>query len=133
MKEYINKVPLSIKCPGTVDEKHYIIATVNLPRGTPVYNLPVKYKNFPVLVDYGTMRASTSHRCREYLMPGISISDDSDTLGALFTKVGQPEKKYFLTVNHGVGEVDDSIIKSSRKDNADIVILRERHYLIYLA
>jgi hypothetical protein len=66
MKEYKNKVPLSITCPGKVDGKDYIIATVNLPRGTPVCNLPVEYNGFPVIVDYGVMKASTSDRCREF-------------------------------------------------------------------
>ncbi|PKY32048.1 hypothetical protein RhiirB3_393752 [Rhizophagus irregularis] len=114
MKEYKNKVPLSITCPGKVEGKNYILATVNLPRGTPVYNLPVEYNGFPVIVDYGAMKASTSetsNRCHEYhenLKPGISISDskcyEAFTLGKLFTAKGQSGKKYLLTVNHGVGE-----------------------------
>ncbi|PKB97243.1 hypothetical protein RhiirA5_384799 [Rhizophagus irregularis] len=114
MKEYKNKVPLSITCPGKVEGKNYILATVNLPRGTPVYNLPVEYNAFPVIVDYGAMKASTSetsNRCHEYhenLKPGISISDskcyEAFTLGKLFTAKGQSGKKYLLTVNHGVGE-----------------------------
>jgi hypothetical protein len=49
MEEYVNKAPLSFTCPGKVDEKDYNISTVDLPEGTPVYNLSVKYKNFPVL------------------------------------------------------------------------------------
>ena len=43
MEEYGDKVPLSFATPGIVDGKEYIIAAVNLPDGTPVHNLPVKY------------------------------------------------------------------------------------------
>uniref|UniRef100_U9UHY2 Trypsin-like serine protease n=1 Tax=Rhizophagus irregularis (strain DAOM 181602 / DAOM 197198 / MUCL 43194) TaxID=747089 RepID=U9UHY2_RHIID len=112
MGEYKKKVPLSATCPGNVDGKYYIIATVNLPRGTPVCNLPVEYNSFPVIVDYGIMKASTSERCHEYhenIKPGISISDSecngAFTLGTIFTTESQPGKKYLLTVNHGVGEI----------------------------
>ncbi|CAB5200396.1 unnamed protein product [Rhizophagus irregularis] len=128
MKEYKNKVPLSITCPGKVEGKNYILATVNLPRGTPVYNLPVEYNAFPVIVDYGAMKASTSetsNRCHEYhenLKPGISISDskcyEAFTLGKLFTAKGQSGKKYLLTVNHGVGEVSSSsVVQPGSIDN----------------
>ncbi|RIA82260.1 hypothetical protein C1645_835635 [Glomus cerebriforme] len=126
MDEYIDKVPLSFTCPGTVDKKDYIIATVNLPKGTPVYNLPVEYKNFPVLIDYGTMKASTNLKYHEYhedLKPGISIGDsrieNTFTLGAFFTIAKHSDKKYLLTVNHGVGEVGNSIIQPSKEDNGD--------------
>ena len=60
---------------------HIDCLSIFLPKGTPVCNLPVEYKNFPVLIDYGTMRASTNLtnlKCREYhedLKPGISIGD----------------------------------------------------------
>ncbi|UZO10678.1 uncharacterized protein OCT59_002257 [Rhizophagus irregularis] len=133
MKEYKNKVPLSITCPGKVEGKNYILATVNLPRGTPVYNLPVKYNGFPVIVDYGAMKASTSetsNRCHEYhenLKPGISISDskcyEAFTLGKLFTAKGQSGKKYLLTVNHGVGEVSSSVVQPGSIDNINTVIV----------
>jgi hypothetical protein len=82
MEKYVKKVPLSFTFPGMVDGKAYIIATVNLPRGTLVYNLPAEFKNFPVLIDYGTMRASTaSDEYHKYqnLKPGISISDSKAT------------------------------------------------------
>ncbi|GET63466.1 hypothetical protein GLOIN_2v1477844 [Rhizophagus irregularis DAOM 181602=DAOM 197198] len=105
MGEYKKKVPLSATCPGNVDGKYYIIATVNLPRGTPVCNLPVEYNSFPVIVDYGIMKASTSERCHEYhenIKPGISISDSecngAFTLGTIFTTESQPGKKYLLTI-----------------------------------
>ncbi|CAB4420405.1 unnamed protein product [Rhizophagus irregularis] len=128
MKEYKNKVLLlSITCPGKVEGKDYILTTVNLPRGTPVYNLPVEYNGFPVIVDYGTMKASTSetsNRCHEYhenLKPGISISDskcyEAFTLGKLFTAEGQSGKKYLLTVNHGVREVSSSVVQPGNIDN----------------
>jgi hypothetical protein len=77
MEKYVEKVPLSFTFPGMVDGKAYIIATVNLPRGALVYNLPAEFKNFPVLIDYGTMRASTAsveYRKYQNLKPGISIS-----------------------------------------------------------
>ncbi|CAG8502764.1 2767_t:CDS:2 [Funneliformis caledonium] len=80
MENYVKKVPLSFTFPGMVDGKAYIIATVNLPRGTLVHNLPAEFKNFPVLIDYGTMRASTaSDEYRKYqnLKPGISAPGDS--------------------------------------------------------
>ncbi|PKY52575.1 hypothetical protein RhiirA4_425380 [Rhizophagus irregularis] len=130
MKEYKNKVPLSITCPGKVEGKDYILATVKLPRGTPVYNLPVEYNGFPVIVDYGAMKASTSEtsdRCREYhenLKPGISISDskcyEAFTLGTLFTAESQSGKKYLLTVNYGVKEVGSSVVQPGNIDNIDI-------------
>src|SRR2546429_4637333 len=66
MEEYVNKVPLSFATPGIVDGKEYIIAVVDLPVGTPVHNLPVKYKNFPVLIDYGAMKDSAGHSVRDY-------------------------------------------------------------------
>ncbi|CAG8748281.1 23052_t:CDS:2, partial [Rhizophagus irregularis] len=116
-----------------VEGKNYILATVNLPRGTPVYNLPVKYNGFPVIVDYGAMKASTSetsNRCHEYhenLKPGISISDskcyEAFTLGKLFTAKGQSGKKYLLTVNHGVGEVSSSVVQPGSIDNINTVIV----------
>ncbi|EXX79606.1 hypothetical protein RirG_003960 [Rhizophagus irregularis DAOM 197198w] len=130
MGEYKKKVPLSATCPGNVDGKYYIIATVNLPRGTPVCNLPVEYNSFPVIVDYGIMKASTSERCHEYhenIKPGISISDSecngAFTLGTIFTTESQPGKKYLLTVNHGVGEVGSSIIQPGNLDNIDTVCI----------
>ncbi|PKC11104.1 hypothetical protein RhiirA5_413508 [Rhizophagus irregularis] len=128
MGEYKKKVPLSATCPGNVDGKNYIIATVNLPRGTPVCNLPVEYNSFPVIVDYGIMKALTSERCHEYhenIKPGISISDSecngAFTLGTIFTTESQPGKKYLLTVNHGVGEVSSSIIQPGNLDNIDTI------------
>ena|SRR5581483_12322836 len=60
MEKYVKEVPLSFTFPGMVDGKAYIIATVNLPRGSLIYNLPSEFKNFPILIDYGTMRASTA-------------------------------------------------------------------------
>ena len=108
--------PLSFATPGIVDGKEYIIAAVNLPDGTPVHNLPVKYKNFPVLIDYAVMKASAlkdsamkdsaGHSVRDYhevLKPGISIGElklnSSFTLGTFFTTESQPDKKYLLTVH----------------------------------
>ncbi|PKK66128.1 hypothetical protein RhiirC2_754017 [Rhizophagus irregularis] len=111
MEKYFKEVPLSFTFPGVVDGKAYIIATVNLPRGSLVYNLPSEFKNFPLLIDYGTMRASTaSDEYRKYqnLKPGISISNSelggAFTLGAFFKATKEPDKKYLLTVSHGVGE-----------------------------
>ena len=57
-EEYVNKVPLSFATPE-IDGKEYIIAVVDLPDGTPVYDLPVKYKNFPVLIDYGAASSAS--------------------------------------------------------------------------
>ena len=123
MEEYIKKVPLSFTFPGMVDGKAYIIATVNFPKGTLVYNLPAEYKNFPVLIDYGVMKASST-ACHEYhqnLKPGISIGDSefsgACTLGAFFKTKEQPGKKYLLTVNHGVREVGDSVIQPGKEDS----------------
>ncbi|GES85456.1 hypothetical protein GLOIN_2v1761433 [Rhizophagus clarus] len=62
----LQRLKFLFKNTGTVDKKNYIIATVNLPRGTPVYNLPAEYKDYSVLIDYGTMRASTNpNKCHE--------------------------------------------------------------------
>jgi hypothetical protein len=58
-KEFGNKIPFSLIYPGMVDEKPSIIAAVNLPDGTPVYNIPVEYKGFPVLINYGTIKPSS--------------------------------------------------------------------------
>ena len=70
------------------------------------------------------MRASTaSDEYRKYqnLKPGISISDSKlsgvCTLGAFFKTTKEPDKKYLLTVNHGIGEVGDSIIQPGELDN----------------
>ena len=71
MEKYVKRVPTF---PGMVDGKAYIIATVNLLRGTLVYN---KFKNYPVLIDYGIMRASTSNdEYRQYqnLNQGLILS-----------------------------------------------------------
>ncbi|CAG8437444.1 6187_t:CDS:2 [Funneliformis mosseae] len=83
LENYVKKVPLSFTFPGMVDGKAYIIVTVNLSRRTMVHNLPAEFKNFPVLIDYGTMRASTaSDEYHKYqnLKPGISALGDSGAL-----------------------------------------------------
>ncbi|RIA91532.1 hypothetical protein C1645_821946 [Glomus cerebriforme] len=43
----------------------YIIATMDLSKGTPVYNIPAEYKGFSVLVDYGVVRASSDQEQEE--------------------------------------------------------------------
>lgn len=59
MNKFKKKTPLSLTYPGMVDGKEYIIATVNLPEGTPVHNIPDEFENFPVLIDYGIIKPST--------------------------------------------------------------------------
>ncbi|RIA81904.1 hypothetical protein C1645_836215 [Glomus cerebriforme] len=96
MQEYMKKVPLSLTFLG----KSYIIATMNLPKGTPVYNLPAEYKNFPVLIDYRIIKASKdSHKYRKYqdLKPGISIS------------------------SYELGEAGNSIIQPGKMDNGNLM------------
>ncbi|RIA81764.1 hypothetical protein C1645_836447 [Glomus cerebriforme] len=110
MEKYVKEVPLSFTFPGMVDGKAYIIATVNLPRGSLVYNLPSEFKNFPVLIDYGTMRASTaSDEYRKYqnLKPGISISD-SELGGASSAPTGSSRVRLHLL----------AAIKSAPPENA---------------
>ncbi|GBC07434.1 hypothetical protein RclHR1_07460010 [Rhizophagus clarus] len=68
----VNLIPLFVTCPGKVYEKDYIIATVYLPRGTPIYNLPVEYNGFPLIADYGAMIASTSDRCHENKLSDVT-------------------------------------------------------------
>ncbi|RHZ66122.1 hypothetical protein Glove_309g86 [Diversispora epigaea] len=128
MEEYLKKVPLSFTFPGMVDGKAYIIATVNLPRGTPISNLPTEFKKFPVLIDYGTMKVSTAsdtYHKYQNLKPRISISnsklDGRCTLGAFFKTTKQPDKKYLLTVNNGIGEVVDSIIQPGKIDKDNLI------------
>ena len=122
-KEYREKVPLSLTYPGVVDGREYIITAVNLSKGTPVHNLPAEYKGFPLLVHYGTFKPSCNYRVyRKFqtLKPGISIGDaemcNACTLGALF-KTKNQDKKYILTVKHGVGNVDSSVIQPGKVDD----------------
>ncbi|RIA89711.1 hypothetical protein C1645_806102 [Glomus cerebriforme] len=97
-----------------------IIAAVNLAKGTPIYNVPAEYKGFPVLINYGTIKPSSYEAYCSYqpLKPGISISDSEIngvcTLGAIFKEKRQPNKKYLLTVRHGVGDTDGIIIKPGK-------------------
>ncbi|CAG8769064.1 8723_t:CDS:2, partial [Rhizophagus irregularis] len=102
-KEFGKKVPLSVTYPGIVDGKEYIIASVNLTEGTPVHNIPAEYKGFPLL---------------KTLKPGISIGDaeidNACTLCALFRVKNQDKDEYLLTVKHGVGDVDDSVIQPGK-------------------
>jgi hypothetical protein len=56
MDKFAKKIPLSLMYPEMVDGKEYIIATVNLPEGTPVHNMPAEFENFPVINDYGIIR-----------------------------------------------------------------------------
>lgn len=114
-KEFREKVPLSLTYPGTVDGKEYIIIAVNLPKGTPVYNIPAEYKGFPLLVHYGTFKPSCNVYCQyQTLKPEISIENaeicNTCTLSALFEAKDQ-DKKYILTVKHGVGNVDSLVIQ----------------------
>ncbi|GES82172.1 hypothetical protein GLOIN_2v1477844 [Rhizophagus clarus] len=122
-KEFGNKVPFSLIYPGMVDEKACIIAAVNLKDGTPVYNIPAEFKGFPVLINYGTIKPSSYDYYRKYqnLKPGISI-DDAEidgvcTLGTLFRAKNQTNKKYLLTVQHGVGDTGGSVIQPGKVDN----------------
>ncbi|CAB4446967.1 unnamed protein product [Rhizophagus irregularis] len=57
-EEFKEKVPLSVIYPWVVDGKEYIITAVNLPKGTPVHNIPSEYKGFPLLVHYETFKLS---------------------------------------------------------------------------
>ncbi|EXX55119.1 uncharacterized protein OCT59_012832 [Rhizophagus irregularis] len=57
--EFAKDIPLSLTYPGVVDGKVYIIATVDLPNGIPVHEMPVEFKGFPVLVDYRAIRPSS--------------------------------------------------------------------------
>ncbi|PKY44783.1 hypothetical protein RhiirA4_459187 [Rhizophagus irregularis] len=96
-KEFGKKVPLSVTFPGIVDGKEYIIASVNLTEGTPVHNIPAEYKGFPLLVDYGAFKPSCDNRqFQKTLKPGIN------------------KDEYLLTVKHGVGDVDDSVIQPGK-------------------
>ncbi|CAB4430834.1 unnamed protein product [Rhizophagus irregularis] len=55
------------------------------------------------------------------LLPGISIGDvnknTSCTLGALFQNPAEPDKTFILTVNHGVGKKDETVIQPGFADN----------------
>ncbi|CAB4492062.1 unnamed protein product [Rhizophagus irregularis] len=118
-KEFGKKVPLSVTYPGIVDGKEYIIASVNLTEGTPVHNIPAEYKGFPLLVDYGAFKPSCDNRqFQKTLKPGISIGDaeidNACTLCALFRVKNQDKDEYLLTVKHGVGDVDDSVIQPGK-------------------
>ncbi|RIA91087.1 hypothetical protein C1645_822481 [Glomus cerebriforme] len=122
-KEFREKVPLSLTYPGVVDEKEYIITAVNLPKGTPVHNIPAEYNGFPLLVHYGTFKPSSNiYRQFQTLKPGISIGSaetcNACTLGALLRVKNQEDKEYILTVKHGVGNVDSSVIQPG-KINSD--------------
>ncbi|GBB95213.1 hypothetical protein RclHR1_00250011 [Rhizophagus clarus] len=109
-KDFGEKVPLSLTYPGIVDGKEYIIAVVNLTKGTPVHNIPAEYMGFPLLVNYGTIKPSNNiYREFQPLKPGISIGDAENnsacTLGALFR--GDPED-HCAIVKYQKLNIDDS-------------------------
>ena len=122
-KDFGEKVPLSLTYPGIIDGREYIITAVNLPRGTPVHNIPSEYEGFPLLVEYGTIKPSCNidiYRQFQSLKPGISIGDakihNACTLCALFANK-KNNKRYILTVKHGVGDVNSSVIQPGKVDN----------------
>ena len=121
-KDFGEKVPLSLTYPGIVKGKEYIITVVNLTKGTPVHNIPAEYKGYPLLVNYGTMKPSSNiYHQFQHLKPRISIGDSENnstcTLGVLFEVKNRNEKKYILTVKHGVGGEGSSVIQPGKVDN----------------
>ncbi|UZO11232.1 uncharacterized protein OCT59_002803 [Rhizophagus irregularis] len=101
------ETPLSCVSSGRVDEKAVLVALVCLPKGTQV-NLPGEFEGYRVLIDYGEIEPA--HRKRhDELKPGISIgnvinpnSDQTFTLGPVFRTEQDENKRYILTVEHGV-------------------------------
>lgn len=101
------ETPLSCVSSGMVDEKAVLVALVCLPKGTQV-NLPGEFEGYRVLIDYGEIEPA--HRKRhDELKPGISIgnvinpnSDQTFTLGPVFRTEQDENKRYILTVEHGV-------------------------------
>ncbi|PKK59026.1 hypothetical protein RhiirC2_821827, partial [Rhizophagus irregularis] len=101
------ETPLSCVSSGRVDEKAVLIALVCLPKGTQV-NLPGEFEGYRVLIDYGEIELVHRKRHNE-LKPGISIgnvinpnSDQTFTLGPVFRTEQDENKRYILTVEHGV-------------------------------
>ncbi len=55
VEEYAKVFPIVFAYPGKVDEKAYIIAVLNPKKKSDIHvrNVPVKFKGFPVIIDYG--------------------------------------------------------------------------------
>ncbi|RIA94408.1 hypothetical protein C1645_818027 [Glomus cerebriforme] len=58
-KEFRKKLNFPLYTLEWSIEKIYVIAAVDLTKGTPIYNMPVEYEGFPLLIDYGTFKLSS--------------------------------------------------------------------------
>ncbi|PKY51040.1 hypothetical protein RhiirA4_467854 [Rhizophagus irregularis] len=78
-------------------------------------------KNYLVVMNNFDMFELHHRSFHKELLPGISIGDvnknTSCTLGALFQNPAEPDKTFILTVNHGVGKKDETVIQPGFADN----------------
>ncbi len=119
MVKYKKNVPLACVRPNIINGEAALIALVNLPEGTLV-DLPAKFEEYSVIINYGAIELAhrTSHQIQhQTLKPGISISDTrACTLGALFKIENQNETNFILTVQHGVGDINNLVIQPGSAD-----------------
>jgi len=73
-----------------------------------------------VVIKYGAIQLihRTSHQIKHpTLKPGISISNtEACTLGALFKIENESETNFILTVQHGVGNINNLVIQPGSAD-----------------